>query len=157
MKHINLKNFSPVNKINLDEIILSRLTPENAREDYNALMENRLSIRKQLGLSWPPDDWSYETNLSDLHRHDKEFDERISFTYGIWDESEKSYLGCLYFYLEDKDWFSAPSDSDCVIELWFIKRVFDSPESLKYINLIRNWIEKDWPFSNIYYTNIEKL
>lgn len=91
-------SFDPPRMQRLASFQLAVLGPAFAAQDHLAVRRSADRIRHVFG---PADDWpdaniSWQENLADLVRHEREFDERIAFAYALLDLRGESYLGCLY-------------------------------------------------------------
>jgi hypothetical protein len=91
--------FNPPATAVLPSVFLDVLRPEYADADYAAVRASADAIRGTFGPgdeTWPAPDISYEENLADLTRHEREFHERYAFAYVILDHTKEKYLGCAY-------------------------------------------------------------
>jgi hypothetical protein len=92
-------NFDPPTYATLPSVFLDVLRPAYAEPDYAAVISSAEAIRGTFGPgdeTWPSPNISYEENLSDLIRHEREFHERYAFAYVILDHTKQKYLGCVY-------------------------------------------------------------
>ena len=126
-----------------DNFTIRKLTVLDLQKDYIAVMEAKDHIHElyteEYTNGWPADTLTLEQNEEDLKRHEKEFDERIAFAYTVFDFENKNCLGCLY--IDPSNYY------DAEITMWTRDNVTDK---LLYIT-VKKWIEKNWPFKNIYY------
>lgn len=74
---------------------LAILSPLDADEDFAAIDESRPVLDGLFGDNWPKG-VTYESNLADLARHEREFEARFAFSWTIR-SSDEAYLGCAYF------------------------------------------------------------
>lgn len=88
---------------------------------------------------------SLESNLEDLVRHSKDFEERRGFTYSILEGDE--VIGCVYIYPDRR------SDHDARISSWV--RVSHVELDIPVRDTLWTWINEVWPFSNPYYAGAE--
>ena len=91
-------SFHPPRTQRLASFQLAVLGPAYAEQDHLAVRRSANRIRHVFG---PADDWpdaniSWQENLADLVRHEREFDERAAFAYALLDLRGEAYLGCLY-------------------------------------------------------------
>ena len=88
--------------------------------------------------SWPKE-MSPESNLADLQRHARDFENRSGFTYSILDDDE--VIGCLYIY---------PSKTrDASVASWV--RASRAEMDVITWQTISAWLRSDWPFTTIEY------
>jgi hypothetical protein len=117
------------------------LGPQHNERDHEAWMSSIDHIRNTPDFpdgSWPTA-MSLESNLDDLVRHAKHFQDRVGFTYSILDGDE--VIGCLYIY---------PSDTaDAAVSSWVRESRADM--DLVTWRAISAWLESDWPFATIEY------
>lgn len=91
-----LKQFEAPYKYIFDKLIFEKLTVNDMEQDYVAVKSNASFIRTMMNSSWPSDNISEEKNLSDLKRHETEFNLKKAFAYSIRDNMTEEYIGCLY-------------------------------------------------------------
>lgn len=95
---ITPNHFEPPASASFSSFSLEVLSPEFAEQDFAAVTASAESIRHVFGPenSWPSAQITFDENLADLVRHEREFNERTAFAYCILDPKLKRYLGCLY-------------------------------------------------------------
>ena len=120
---------------------LEPLGPQHNKRDHDAWMSSIDHIRETPGFpdgSWPTA-MSPESNLADLVRHAKDFEDRVGFTYSILDADE--VIGCVYIY---------PSPTaDAAVSSWV--RVSRADMDVVTWQAISTWLESDWPFATVEY------
>ena len=121
------------------------LTVNDLIKDYEAVMSSVDHLKGVFGLesNWPPIDLSLEQDLIDLGWHQKEFQRRSSFAYTVMKPDESSCLGCVYIYP------SAKKGYDAEVFLWVRKSAFENGLDPVLYNLVRNWIQMEWPFTSV--------
>jgi len=94
-------------------------------------------------------------NKIDIERHESEFREGRNYTFGVWDPTEQNYLGCVYFYREEKPWLkNIPSNCDVVVEFWVTQYAYDQGMFNKLLNSLKGWLDsKELPFKSPYFSN----
>jgi hypothetical protein len=114
-------------------------------KDYDAVMS---SVELLRGVFGPKTNWplglSLEDDLIDLGWHHKEFRIRRSFAYTVMSPDETLCLGCLYinptvlagYDAEAHGWIRASHAAELDARLYEVMRV---------------WIEADWPFDKVAY------
>jgi len=80
-----------------------------------------------------------ESNLADLVRHAKDFENRSGLTYSILDGED--VIGCVYIYPSRK--------ADVSVSSWV--RASHAELDIVTWQAISNWLETDWPFTTIEY------
>lgn len=125
---------------------LEPLGPRHNERDYEAWMSSIEHIRATPGFSYEEErDWpeamSLESNLDDLVRHAKDFNERKGFTYSILEDDV--VIGCIYIY-PDRD-----GDHDASISSWVTMSHAALDEEIREV--LGQWINDVWPFQNPHY------
>jgi hypothetical protein len=85
---------------------------------------------------------SVHFRLRDLERHADDFRSRRGFTYTVLDASE-DVIGCVYIY---------PSEAESVgatVQSWV--RVDRSELDPPLSEAVRDWLDRDWPFTSFEY------
>ncbi|MCZ7532352.1 MAG: N-acetyltransferase [Acidimicrobiia bacterium] len=129
---------------------LEPLGEEHNDRDYEAWMSSIDHIRSTPGFSaqekpsWPVT-MTLESNLKDLVRHARDFEERKGFTYSILDGDD--VIGCIYIYPD------RGADHDAAISSWVTESRADIDTTVREV--LSTWIDTAWPFSNPYYAGIE--
>lgn len=137
------------------EFILKKLCYDDAKLDYDAVMSSIDIIHKTRGGTWPTHDLTYEDDLIDLGWHQREFENRTSFTYTLLNPDRTKCLGCVYIYPTDIGKFQAPEGADVILSMWVTQEEYDNGLYPKLFKAVKNWIEKVWSFRNPYYSNKE--
>lgn len=149
------KDFTPQEKIKRKGFILEKLGPQHLDLDYVAVMSSIDLIKQIRGGDWPSEDLTKEKDLADLEWHEDEFNKRASFAYTVLNQAKTECLGCVYLYPADKPWVSTPEGSDVDISMWVTQEAYDKGLYPKLFKSVKQWIQKDWPFKNPYYSNKE--
>ena len=117
------------------------LGPQHNERDHDAWMSSIGHIWETPDFpagTWPTT-MSSESNLADLVRHAKDFEDRVGFTYSILDADE--VIGCVYIY---------PSPTaDAAVSSWV--RASRADMDVVTWQAISTWLETDWPFAAIEY------
>ena len=120
---------------------LEPLRPEHNERDHEAWMSSIDHIRSTPDFpdgSWPTE-MSLKSNLADLERHARDFEDRTGFTYSVLDGDD--VIGCVYIYPSDtadadvSSWVRA-SRAELDVELW---------------RAVSDWLDADWPFETVDY------
>lgn len=149
-------NFEVKETIETAEFVIKKLTVDDVEPDYQAVMSSIDIIKKTRGgTSWPFAEMTLEEDKIDLCWHQTEFDYRCSFAYTILNLERDKCLGCIYIYPPNKPWLEYPENTDAVVNWWVTQEAYDNGLYSKIFKFLRNWIAKDWPFHQVYYSNIE--
>lgn len=125
---------------------LEPLGPQHNERDHEAWMSSIDHIRSTPGFSveeernWPVA-MSLESNLEDLVRHARDFEERKGFTYSILEGED--VVGCIYIYPDRR------FGRDAWISSWVTKSHAESDIAVR--EALCAWIDEVWPFSDPYY------
>ncbi|MGC9342483.1 MAG: hypothetical protein ACP5E3_07280 [Bacteroidales bacterium] len=127
------------------------LTVNDVVKDYDAVMTSVDHLRGVFGpnSTWPADDQTLEQDLIDLGWHQKEFQRRSSFAYTVMNPDESECLGCIYIDPSSKE------NYDAEVHLWVRKSAFDNGLDPVLFSIVKEWIEKDWPFEKVAYPGRE--
>jgi hypothetical protein len=145
-------DFSPPDGLRTDAFLLEPLGPQHNERDHAAWMSSITHIHATPGFDDDPandDPWpvpmSLEANLDDLDGHAEDFRQRRGFTYTVLDPSTADVIGCLYIYPD--------GDRDLAADVRSWVRVSHAhlDETLRVA--VREWLERDWPFTSIRYAD----
>ena len=84
-----------------------------------------------------------EENRADLERHARDFAARSGFTYTALDPSDRSVIGCVYIYPDNK------GADDAVVASWV--RATHAGCDVALRELVSRWLVEMWPFGRISY------
>ena len=148
------KDFIPKN-LEKEKYTARKLCARDVYLDYFAVMSSIDIIHQTRGGKWPSPDLTIEEDLIDLGWHQREFEFKTSFAFTIMNKDETECLGCIYFYPPKSGMSSAKSDSgyDVNVSWWITKRFYDEDMYDKVCWDIRTWIENDWPFNKVFFSN----
>ena len=121
------------------------LEPKFSEVDYEAVMSSRKRLRHVFAENskWPETDMSFESNKSDLVRHEKEFNSRVAFAYAVLNLAEDNYLGCIYINPTEQ------VDYDCEVYLWVKDTEVALDQAL--FKTVKDWLNNEWPFKRCAY------
>ena len=121
---------------------LEPLSVRHNERDYAAWISSIEHIRQTPGFpdgSWPKL-MSSEENAADLARHERDFADRVGFTYTVLDPATADVIGCLYLYPPERDGY------DVDVHSWVRA---DRAELDKPLHeLVTGWLAQTWPFTN---------
>jgi hypothetical protein len=120
------------------------LTVNDLVKDYDAVMS---SVGNLMGVfdpndTWPTADLTLEQDLIDLGWHQKEFQNRSSFTYTVMSPDEAKCLGCIYIYPSKKAGY------DASVFLW-IRQSHSTLLDSQLLTDVQAWLDKEWWFSSV--------
>lgn len=122
--------------------VLEPLSVRHNEQDYAAWTSSIEQIRQTPGFlagSWPKL-MSPEENAADLARHERDFADRVGFTYTVLDPASRDVIGCLYLYPPES------ADFDVDVRSWVRA---DRAELDKPLHeLVSSWLARDWLFTN---------
>jgi hypothetical protein len=145
-------SFQPPAFLKNSNFELDILSPKYAIQDYKAVTASASKIRYLFGPSndWPSESISFEENLNDLIRHEKEFTERTAFAYAIIDKVGTEYLGCVYINPVESQINGNSSEPMCQAEVYFwVSTLQTSIKELELFETIKTWLFISWPFNHV--------
>ncbi len=147
-----------------EQFLIRPLSETDVELDYAAVMESRELLRKWEQSTWPEDDFTIESNLKDLQRHEREHINRESFTFTVMNPDETECLGCIYIFPLTARWLSKPdtvitgtgawSDHEAVILFWVRQSRLAEEMDRNLLDQLRPWFAQHWSFDgHLYMTN----
>jgi len=128
-----------------DKFRLRMLSIDDVEKDYEAVMESREMLRAQFGGSWPREGFTLEENLSDLKRHQREFEQRDAFAYTVESLDEALVLGCVYINPSDDE------NIDAEVYMWVRQSEFDKGLDPILFETVKKWLDETWTFDQVSY------
>jgi hypothetical protein len=122
---------------------LEPLTVAHNVEDFAAWHGSQEHIHATPGFAgreWPVDDYTLERNEADLAEHERDFADRIGFTYTVLDNKGDGVIGCLYLY--------PPKRAGCDVDVRSWVRVDHAELDKPLHDAVIAWIDADWPFTS---------
>lgn len=125
-----------------ETFVLEPLGVRHNALDYAAWTSSIEHIRLTPGFldsSWPKL-MSAEENRADLARHERDFAERVGFTYTVLDPGPGDVVGCVYLYPSKRPGF------DVDVRSWVRadRAELDKP----LYEVVSGWLADSWPFAN---------
>lgn len=125
--------------------VLRPLTIHHLVKDYDAVMTSREHLWQRFGAvwGWPETNLSLEQDLIDLAWHQKEFQNKSSFAYSVFNLDESRTLGCVYIY--------PPSTPKTDADVWFWARQSEQARGLEgdLAIFLGHWLAECWPFKTV--------
>ena len=147
-----LNSFQPPPVLENSNFELDILSPKYAIQDYEAVTASASKIRYVFGPSnnWPSESISFEENLNDLKRHEKEFIERSAFAYAMIGKVGSKYLGCIYINPVQVQIKSISTEPLCQAEVYFwVSSLQTTIRELELLETIKTWLSTSWPFERV--------
>ncbi|KJK58485.1 hypothetical protein [Saccharothrix sp. ST-888] len=121
---------------------LRPITGADVGLDYPAVMGSQQRLWSIYGAAfgWPDTSMTYEEDLKDLIRHEKEIAAHESFNYALFDDAGTALLGCVYI---DPP---AKTGSDAEISWWVVDDRVGTELEQALDALVPQWIAESWPF-----------
>ena len=137
--------FKVPNRLYTGQFHFQALGPKFSEVDYEAVMSSRKQLRHIFAENskWPETDMSFESNKSDLVRHEKEFNSRVAFAYAVLNSAKDNYLGCIYINPTEQ------VDYDCEVFLWVKDTEVALDQAL--FKTVNDWLNNEWPFKRCAY------
>lgn len=150
------KNFLLPQSLNYENLTARPLTRQHLREDLEAVNSNRELILRTRGGSWPEAIIDEDYDLLDLVWHEREFKEKESFAYSIYDKNNK-YIGCFYLYPMGyrTDLNEELNNYDVDVSWWVTNEAYENGRYEELFKALKTWLNSDFPFKKPYFSNKE--
>jgi len=157
VKALNLPaDFSPPEELVYADLRARALSRADLDEDVRGINASLELIRRTRGGAWPTGPVTTDYNFADLVWHEVEFRERYSFSYAVYDSTDR-YLGCAYLYpmgrrttlTEDR------LEYDVDVSWWVTLEAYDQGYYERLYQALRHWVSEVYPFRRPYYSNAE--
>ena len=76
-------------------VVLVKVDPVYAEQDYQALLQAKAQIRQDLGTAWPEDNLKLADNKASLVNDLQAFEQRTNFTYHLLEQTTGQIIGCV--------------------------------------------------------------
>jgi len=126
------------------------LTEEDAEADYAAVMSSGGMLRELTGGTWPSRDMTQECERADLRMFQAEHEAREAFTYAVVSPGGDSILGRVSVTPPPPG-----TDADAAVRFWLRRDLWAEGSEERFLPLVMNWIEEDWPFDSVVYPGRE--
>ena len=156
VKKLNLPiGFKVPISLEYENLLAQPLTRKDVMQDMEAVNSSLEVIRQTRGGSWPAEAVTEEFNFLDLAWHEREFRDGDSFAYAVRDTSDR-YIGCFYLYPMGLRTELAQEllQYDVDASWWVTAESYEQGYYEELFKSLQQWL-KDFPFSNIYYSNKE--
>lgn len=124
-------------------VVLVKVDPALAEQDYQALLQAKVQIRQDLGTAWPEDNLKLADNKASLVNDLQAFEQRTNFTYHLLEQTTGQVIGCVYI--------SQNGDipQQAVLYYWLIPKYQQSPAHLPIRQGLQQWLKTAWPFQSV--------
>ena len=127
--------------LEMSRFLLEPLHERHAELDYAALMSCRVRLREELQWGeWPAEDFTLESNRTDLRRHDDEFVRQVAFAYTVLTPDGTRCLGCIY--LE-----RCGEIDGAQLAFWVVDDALDMEATL--VTNVLCWIHQSWSIERV--------
>ena len=146
----------PPAELEYDDIRAAAISRAHLHDDVQGINASIELIGRTRGGAWPTEPVSADFNYVDLVWHECEFREGDSFTYAVYDACGH-YLGCCYLYPVGR---RIPLTGELLkydvdVSWWVTPGAYERGYYAKLHVALRHWIEREFPFTNAYYSNTE--
>lgn len=148
--------FDAPKELKFDNLIAKPLSRSDLKEDLAAVNSSIEIIQKTRGGSWPEESISEEFDLLDLAWHEREFRDADSFAYVIYD-GDNNYVGCFYLYSLGQRTVLTEKLLGYEVDAswWVTTKAYEQGYYGKLYLALQKWLEEDFGFSKVYYSNKE--
>ncbi len=149
-------DFKPPQELTYEDIVAKPLTRQDLKADIEGVNSSLEIIRKTRGGSWPEEAVSEEFDLLDLAWHEREFRDKDSLAYVVYDNSG-GYIGCFYLYpMGVRTHLTAQLlQYDVDASWWVTAAAYEAGYYEKLYKALKQWLDDSFPFQNVYYSNKE--
>lgn len=139
-----------------EDVVARAITRADLREDVRGINASLEIIRRTRGGAWPTEAVTEEGNFVDLVWHEAEFRDGDSYTYALYDTSEK-YLGCCYLYPMGR---RTPLTEELLaydvdVSWWVTPTAYEQGYYSTLYRALRHWLTGVLPFAEPYFSNRE--
>ena len=143
-------------QLEFEDLVARAITRADLDDDVRGINASIDLIRHTRGGSWPAEPVTEDGNFVDLVWHELEFRENDSFTYTVYDTSDR-YLGCCYVYPMGR---RTPLSEqllahDVDVSWWVTPDAYRQGYYEKLHRALQHWVAQAFPFDAPYYSNAE--
>ena len=130
---------------------LRPITVHDVIPDYDAVMTSLENLQGSFGPrnDWPKASLSLDQDLRDLSWHQKEFQDRRSFTYAVFNRDESQEIGAVYIFPPGYFYGGKKQKFDAQVILWVRKSELVNELDQVLFDFTRYWLKQKWPFKNV--------
>ncbi|MCA9309481.1 GNAT family N-acetyltransferase, partial [Candidatus Saccharibacteria bacterium] len=147
-------DFNPPTELTFEDLVAKPLTRSALKDDLEAVNSSAKTILKTRGGSWPTEELSEDFDLLDLAWHEREFRDKTSFAYVVYDQSG-AYIGCFYLYpIGERTPYSKDTKGfDIDASWWVTTNAYNEGYYEKLYAAIQVWLANEFSFANVIYSN----
>ena len=139
-------------ELRLPALRLCKLTAALATADYEAVMDSQERLRAHSPTGWPRPGFTLAENLTDLIRHEREFDERAAFAYSVLVPNGERVIGCVYINPSEIN----PSEvAQADVYMWMRECEHSGGMTSDLRTAVEHWLAQRWPFDQVNYVRRE--
>jgi hypothetical protein len=153
MKKLVPDNFTVPERFTGHGFVARKLMVLDLELDYAAVISSVDLIRKMRGGDWPTTRLTLEQDLKDLGWHEKEFENKSSFTYTVMNPEETMCWGCFYLYPPGLRG-DIPNGADVDWSFWVTEDAYSQGLYEQLYSDISVWLVQKWPFKKPYCSNV---
>ena len=164
MSHVPFPDPVPA-ELRTDEFFLRPIVADDAKLDYDAVMDTREALRLWRQSTWPEDDFTVEDNRKDLVDMEERHVAGRAFSYTVLDPDGAECLGCVYVFatsakflanstvvaLGTEEW----ADVDAVVFFWVRRPRMETGMDGRLLAALRTWFAQEWKLENTVYVTSE--
>lgn len=146
--------FNPPVELVYEDLVAKPLTRVDLKDDLEAVNSSAETILKTRGGSWPSEQLSEDFDLLDLAWHEREFRDKTSFAYVVYDQNG-TYIGCIYLYpIGERTLYSTDTkDFDIDASWWVTTSAYNNGYYEKLYAALQVWLATEYSFAKILYSN----
>lgn len=146
-------SFEVPQNLKTEHFTIRKLCYDDAVLDYEAVMSSRDLIQRTRGGEWPEATLTFKDDQIDLAWHQREFENRLSFAYTVFDANETECIGCFYLYPPG---FRTPLSADAEVDVsfWVTEESYRNGLYAELYKTVTAFLLQ-WPFQKVYYSNSE--
>jgi hypothetical protein len=156
-KNLNLPaDFAPPEELVYADLRARVLSRADLDDDVRGINASLGLIRRTRGGTWPTEPVTNDYNFADLVWHEVEFRERYSFSYAVYDSTDR-YLGCAYLYPMGRRTMLTEDrlEYDVDVSWWVTTEAYGQGYYEKLHEALEHWVTEVYPFRRPYYSNAE--
>jgi hypothetical protein len=148
--------YSPPTELTHHDIRARAISRADLHDDVRGINSSLELIRQTRGGAWPPGPVSEDYNYVDLVWHEAEFRDGHSFTYAVYDATDR-YLGCCYLYpMGSRTRLTEDLLAhDVDVSWWVTPDAYERGYYTKLHAALQRWLADSFPFENPHYSNRE--
>jgi hypothetical protein len=139
-----------------EDVVARAISRADLKEDVRGINASLDIIRRTRGGTWPTEEVTEDVNFVDLVWHEAEFRDGGSYTYAVYDSTDR-YLGCCYLYPMGR---RTPLTEELLthdvdVSWWVTPPAYEQGYYTKLYRALRHWLAGELSFTAPYYSNRE--